>query len=711
MRRRGYLFLKMMIEIDRICQAPPNSGQVVLGRSLPSLLNEACDRTPNPQAFNQWTATGWRSFSNQEMRTETEQVAVGLLSLGLQPGDRVALLMYSDIHFCIVDMACLMAQVVDVPIDLTQTLEQIIFVLQHSEARVLIVSNLDLLAQLLPYLWDTPQLQQVIVVEVAPDWQQTQSHWRVSQSTIAGDEQRQLNSGEIPEAVCLEVPSILHPAHPHPHTPMPQCLKLLSLEEVRSRAGQMTEAQRQSLRNCAADQLATIVYIPNSIGQLDGVMLTHENLSANAISSFSGLSDLEQGDRERVLSFLPLNHILARTMLYGHVAYGHSIYFSSPSRVLKHLKEVQPTILVTVPLFLEKIYSKIEEKGSKAASLFERILFHWALNLTKRYELGNPPRGLDALQLRVANWLVLSKWRAVFGGCLKYVICGGAALRAELANRFAAAGITILQGYGLTQASAVVCCNRGNFNRAGTVGVPIAGTEVAIAPDHEILVRGPCITSGYYKNPDATRSLLEDGWLHTGDLGSFTDEGFLQITGLKKALFKLSTGKYIAPQPIEQRLAQSPFVAQAVVIGADQKFCAALIVPNLDTLHVQSLENGIDLPIESLLQHPYILAIYQAIVEAANCHLPYWATVKRFRLVNTPLTVENSLLTPTHQLNRPAILQAFAIDIATLYSETPPIRQDHSLIPQSGLGMPSPFIPQPSSCPTIAQSLNPRLTS
>lgn len=689
-----------MIGIDQTYHAPPNSGQVVLGRSLPSLLDEACDRAPNQQAFNQWTATGWRSFSNQELRTEAEQVAFGLLSLGLQPGDRVTLLMYSDIHFCIVDMACLLAQVIDVPIDLTQTLEQILFVLRHSEAKALVVSNLDLLAQLLPYLWDTPQLQQVIVVE-SPDWQQTRAQWMVPQPVVS-DEQVQSNGEEIPEAVCLEVPMILHPAHSQSQAAIPQSLKILSLEEVRSSAEQSTEAQPSQLRACTSDQLATIVYIPNSTGQLDGVMLTHENLSANALASFSGLSDLRRGSQERVLSFLPLNHILARTMLYGHIAYGHSIYFSSPSRVLKHLKEVQPTILVTVPLFLEKIYSKIEEKGSKAASLFERILFHWALNLTKRYELGNQPRGLYALLLKVANWLVLSRWRSVFGGCLKYVICGGAALRAELANQFAAAGITILQGYGLTQASAVVCCNRDSFNRAGTVGVPIAGVEVAIAPDQEILVWGPCITSGYYKNPEATQLLLQDGWLHTGDLGSFTDDGFLQITGLKKALFKLSTGKYIAPQPIEQRLTQSPFVAQAVVVGVDQKFCAALIVPNLNTLHVQSLENGIDLPIEALLQHPYILAIYQAIVEAANCHLPYWATVKRFRLIDHPLTVENGLLTATHQINRAAVFQAFAADIAALYRENTSHRQDHSSLP--------PPLP-PSSCPPIAQSLNPRLTS
>jgi long-chain acyl-CoA synthetase len=635
--------------------------------------------------------------------------------------------MHSDVNFCIADMGCLLAQLVNVPIDLTQTLEHIIFVLQHSEAKALVISNLDLLAQVEPYLIDTFALRQVIVANVPSNWQQTRLQWVTAQPNSASDTKPRSQSEEIPESACLDVPMVLHPAQPdHPHARFPQGIQVFSLDEVRLKGqAQLSETTSQQLRATLTPyQLATLIYIPDATGQLEGVMLTHENLAANALASFSGLPDLELGAQEVVLSFLPLNHVLARVMLYGHLNYGHSIYFSTPNRVMKHLKEVQPTLLVTVPLFLEKVYGKILEKGSKSTSAFERIIFHWGLKLAKQYELGQQPNGLYAPLLKLADGLVLSKWRAVFGDRLKYVICGGAALQADLANIFAAAGVTILQGYGLTQASAVVCCNRGAFNRAGTVGVPIAGVEVAIADDGEILVRGPYVTPGYYKNPEATQEAIDQhGWFHTGDLGAFTEDGFLKITGIKKALFKLSTGKYIAPQPIEHRVKRSPFVAQAIAVGSERKFCAMLIVPNLQALHTHALDIGIDLPIEALLKHPCTLGLYQALVNAANCRLPYWATVKRFRLINVPLTVENGLLTPTQEINRTNVLKRFATEIDALYGEDATRRRDEadqkgegsnvdtsvlsSLSPPAAFACPD--IPA-EVCPAYAQSLNPRLT-
>jgi len=244
------------------------------------------------------------------------------------------------------------------------------------------------------------------------------------------------------------------------------------------------------------------------------------------------------------------------------------------------------------------------------------------------------------------------------------------------------------------------------------VGVPIAGVEVAIAADQEILVRGPCITSGYYKNPEATNALLdEQGWLHTGDLGTFTEAGFLQITGLKKALFKLATGKYIAPQPIEEKLQQSPLVAQAVAVGSAQKFCAALIVPDLQALHSYALGVGIDLPVDTLLRHPHILALYQALVDTANCHLPYWATVKRFQLLNQPLTVENGLLTPDGRINRMEVNRVFATEIDALYGDgdakPTKVSKDELATADSSPSVDSSEYPPvvAATCPAFAQSL------
>lgn len=670
-------------------RAPPNSGEVILGRTLPSLLDEACDRSPNSHAFNQWTEAGWQPLSNQAFRSAAFEVALGLLDLQQELG-RVALLMHSDVNFCIADMGCLLARVVDVPIDLTQTLENIIFILRHTEAKALIISNLDLLYQVVPYLWDTPDLKTVIVADVPADWQQTRTQQLTCQ--LRGGEDRgtarvgemgmqQGEAKEIPASACLCIPNFLSSARlERPCSEFSQCIQVLSLEEIRARGRTLiSETQRQQLqRLLAADDLATIIYIPGGTAEPQGVMLTHENLSANALAMFTGIPNLELGAKEVILSFLPLTHVFARVLLYGHINYGHSIHFTTPNRVMKHLREVQPTIFATVPLLVEKVYSKILEQSSKRAqfklryyALNQRI-FNWALNLAKRYEIGQKQQRRYALILKLADRLVFSQWRSVFGGRLKYLISGGAALKADIANLFAAAGVTILQGYGLTETSSAVACNRGQFNRAGTVGVPLAGVEIAIADDGEILVRGPHVTQGYYKNPDATRQLIDvDGWLHTGDLGEFTADGFLKITGLKKSRFKLSTGKYVTAQPLESRLEQSPLVAKAIAVGSERKFCAMLIFPNLDNLRSRAQALGIDLPTEALLKHPCIIALYQALVDEANCHLPYCSTVKRFQLIDAAPTVENGMLTATQQVRRTKVAEAFAKEIDAMFSFSP----------------------------------------
>jgi long-chain acyl-CoA synthetase len=471
------------------------------------------------------------------------------------------------------------------------------------------------------------------------------------------------------------------------------------------------------------EQLATIIYVPETNGQLEGVMLSHANLAGNALATFAELPDLGWGAQESALSFLPLTHVFARLLLYGHIYYGHSIYFSDPNRVLRHLQSVQPTILATVPLLLEKVYGQVLERGRKLKSGWQRLIFAWALAVVRHYELGQSLNRVSTLRLKVADWLVLRHWRSLFGGRLKYLLSGGAALKPELANAFAAAGLPILQGYGLTQTSGVACFNRPSHNRAGSVGTPIPGLTLAIAADGEILLQGRYITAGYYKNPTATQGMIDaQGWLHTGDLGIIAAAGGLQITSRKKALFKLSTGKYIAPQPVEARLQQSSLVAQALVVGDQQKFCGALIFPDLKILSDRAGQTGLYLPTDSLLQHPCILGWYQTLVDAANCHLPYWAIVKRFRLVNAELTVSNQLLTESGQVNRQQASVHFAAEISALYGETkekktkrrspsPPAIQGTVDLTELGLGDATcPTTPAPA-CPTFAQSLDPRFTT
>ncbi|MBD2078629.1 AMP-binding protein [Leptolyngbya sp. FACHB-17] len=616
-----------MIDAEKL-----NPETALLGHTLPSLLSDACNLRPNATALNQWTDAGWRSLSNRAFQMQAEALALGLLDLGLMRGDRVALLMSSDVNFAIADMACAIAGLIDVPIDLTQTPETIVLILKQSGSRALIVSNLDLLQQVLPYL---DPLKYILLAEVPENWR-------------SNDPQRLYSFDQIS---CVT----------HSIDRVNMLYRLLSPQD-----------------------LATIVYVPGADGEWLGVMLTHESLAGNALAAFAALSRLQWGTAEISLSFLPLTHVFARCLIYGHFYYGHTIYFSTANRVFKHLQEVKPTILATVPLLLERLYSKTLEQSEKLTSKRERIAFKLALQLAKRHQLGQSR--IDPLLQKFVARFGLSRWRSLFGNRLKYVLCGGAALKPELATVFAAAGIDIYQGYGLTQASAVVSCNRDRANRAGTVGKVIQGVEVAIAPDHEILVRGAYLMRGYYQNPKATEAAIDpEGWLHTGDLGTLSTDGFLQVTGQKKALFKLANGKYVAPHPIQARLKRSPLVKDAIVVGAGQKVCGVLIVPNIEALQHQKLVGD---P-ATLLKHPCVQRLMSAIVDEANCHQPYWAAVKRFRLISDATN-----------------LTELTKEIRLLYSEDK--TQDASDFNLQELDCP---ILAVEACPTFARSLNPRFTT
>ena len=713
-----------MFPSAKIHTAPPNTGNMILGRTLPSLLNEACDRYPNAQTLNDWTPKGWRSLSNQDFRTSAEALAIGLLDLGLEPGDRVGLFMHSDTNFCIADMGCLIARLINVPIFLSETPANLIFILQHSEAKALIVSDWELLYQIAPYLWEVPTLKTVIVAKES-------DAMRIDD---AGEEQT--NQGGFPASDL--------------NTRLSRAIQLVSIAAVQAQGQAQVSEDRLSrlYAEITPNDLATIIYIAGMIEQPQGgdsdywpifnanntiqaqlrgqqntvnagdspkgVMLTHENISADILATFTGMPDIIPGNPFVVLSFLPLTHIFARAFLYGHLYYGHSIHFTTPNRVVKHLRDVKPDLLITVPRLLEKVHQKILEKGSERSSFasqysvtreggkeqhraseseslrltssrskifwdahrsvrqtVRQIIYDWALNLAKQYELGQNPSGFYARQLKLADKLVFSHWRTALGGRLNYLICGGAALNESIANFFTAAGMTVFQGYGLTETSSVVCCNRGGINRAGTVGVPIAGVEMAIADDGEVLVRSPYVMHGYYKNPEATRQAIDPaGWLHTGDIGEFTADGLLKITGCKKSIFKLSTGKYVTPRLLESQLRRSPLVKGAIAVGANRKFCSMLIFPNLTQLQAQVDAMGLNSPTETLLAHPKIIDLYQALVDDANKHLPSWSTAKRFQLVIPTPSLEQQLLTSTPAERRTKAHELFAVAIDALYVET-----------------------------------------
>lgn len=686
-----------MFDFIKINQSFSFSNTPILGYTLPSLLYRGCDRYPNSHAFNQWQTNTWHSHSNQELRTAAEELALGLLTKELNRGDKVALLMHSDVNFCLADFGSLLAGLINVPIDLTQTLENISFILRHCEAKVLIVSDLDLLAQIIPYLGNAPYLQTVIVVNLPPDWEEKRtqlltcgieefgirsSEFRVNQlkATSSNLASNQVNGKKIttnyklktPNSSCLCIPMLLCQARPELSCPeLPLCIQLSSLDEVRAKGKELWSEERiQELRwQISPQDLATIVYIAGDTGQPKGVMLSHENITADILTTFQSISNLKSGATETVLSFLPLTHIFARALIYGHISYGHSIYFSTPNRAVRDFKTVRPTLVATVPRLLEKIYQKILDRGGKLKGI-KREVFNWALKLAQNYQLGQSIKLFSALQLKLADLLVFAQWRKPFGGRLKYFICGGAALKGELANILSAAGMTVLQGYGLTETSSVVCCNRNGFNRAGTVGLPIAGVKIAIAPDGEILVKAPYVMQGYYKNPTATKAVLdENGWLHTGDLGNLDSEGFLTITGSKKDLFKLSTGKYVTPQPLEERVKQSSLVQQAVVVGMQKKFCGMSIVPDLERLQERAKALNLALPLKELLQQPEIIALYQTIIDEANELLPIWSKVKGFRLIDPNSAMARELLQSKGKINRSQVHEILATEIEALYGE------------------------------------------
>lgn len=615
-----------------IYTAPPGTGEAILGKTLTGLLYEACERFTNPEILNQPEGDGWIPYSLDSFRVQSEEMALGLLECGLTKGEHVALFMESDVYFCIADMGCLLAGLANVPIYLSSAPEAVKYILEHAEVRALCVSNIELLEEIAGIVAQIPAIQLVILAE-------------------GGYKDR---PGALPDEV-----------------------KLLTLDEVRAQGKAIHQKDPKVIRTLREQvdphDLATIIYTSGTTGTPKGVMLTHENISFNTMSAFSGLTGYRAGaGKEVAISFLPLTHIFARALHYGHIAYGTSVYFTTPDALVDDLQKVKPTAFATVPRLLEKIYSRIQERTSSMTGV-KGALGKWAWRLAHEYELGQEPQGLRKLQYKTADALVYKKWRQAVGGHVRFVICGGAALNGTLANVFAAASVPIFQGYGLTETSPVIAYNRPLRNRAGTVGEPMMGVEVMIAEDGEILTRGPHVMQGYFKEEEKTREVLSaDGWFHTGDIGAFTEDGFLRITDRKKSLFKLSTGKYVMPQPLENRLGIEALIEHAVVVGAGHKYCTALIFPEEEALRTFAKLQGLDAnqPVDALLKESTVIAHYQSLVDTANEGMDHWSTIKKFVLVAKHLTIENGLLTPTLKVKRAKVRQSFEDEITALYDES-----------------------------------------
>ncbi len=416
--------------------------------------------------------------------------------------------------------------------------------------------------------------------------------------------------------------------------------------------------------------LATIIYTSGTTGTPKGVMLSHHNIVQNVFLS-KECFPFDDQPQYKALSFLPLNHIFEKMVSYIYMFSGIGIYYAESLETIgANLQEVKPDVFTTVPRLLEKVYERIVGKGAELTGI-KKQLFFWSVNLGKKYDNLIDGGFLYNLQLSIANKLIFSKWREALGGNIKYIITGGAACQERLLRIFNAAKIPLYEGYGPTENSPVIAVNRREpgGTKFGTVGPPINGVEVKLMDDGEICVKGPSVMAGYYKRPDLTTEAIIDGWLHTGDIGIFEDNKFLRITDRKKELFKTSGGKYVAPSAIENKLKESRFIEQVIVVGAGQKFVGALVVPSFANLKDWCEKNGVSFQSnEQVIKEPAVIAHYKEIVETLNQYFNHVEQVKKFELLPREWSVESGEVTPKLSLKRKVIMEKYKDAIERIYT-------------------------------------------
>ncbi len=425
------------------------------------------------------------------------------------------------------------------------------------------------------------------------------------------------------------------------------------------------ESEKDKIKS---EDLFTIIYTSGTTGRPKGVMLTHHNVLSNLLSVSNIMSPVP--GEGKVLSFLPLCHIFERTASFCFMYMGFSIYYAENlEKIGDNLKEVQPHLFNTVPRLLEKVYDKIVAKGYELTGV-KKQLFFWALNLGLKYDPSKDMGGWYNTQLKLANKLIFSKWREALGGNIMQINSGASALQPRLARVFWAAGIKVCEGYGLTETSPVVTATLTDPEkvRIGWVGKIVKDVEVKIAQDGEILVKGPNVMQGYYREPEMTAEVLKGGWFHTGDIGEL-DGDFLRITDRKKEMFKTSGGKYIAPQPMENKFKESTLIEQLIVVGDGQKFPAALIVPSYDGLREYCKHKEIPYTTdEEMIARQDIIEKYQREVDSFNKYYGKWEQIKKFKLLSQPWGVDSGELTPTMKLKRKVIHEKFQKEIAEIYA-------------------------------------------
>ncbi|MCA1752054.1 MAG: long-chain fatty acid--CoA ligase [Cryomorphaceae bacterium] len=555
----------------------------------------------------------WEKYSTREVIDTANALSTGLLKLGVKPGDKVAIIANNRPEWVITDLAILQIGAINVPVYPTISENDYKFIFNDAEVKIAFVSDVELFEKVSNIKAEVPTLQATFSYNEVPG----AKNWR---SLLEKD------------------------------------VELEAIEKLRA--------------DVKPEDLATLIYTSGTTGTPKGVMLSHKNVASNTISSKERLPVDSTG---KGVSFLPLCHIYERMIIYLYCYTGVSLYFAeSLDTIGDDIRDVRPNVFTAVPRLLEKVYDKIVAKGAELSGI-KKSLFFWAVSIGEKFEPYGQNGPWYELKLKIARKLIFSKWQEALGGNVQAVASGSAALNPRLARIFNAAGIPILEGYGLTETSPVISVNQleNNGLKITTTGRPIADVHVKIAEDGEILVKGPNVMMGYYKRPDLTDQVIDkDGWFHTGDIGEMVDGQFLRITDRKKEIFKTSGGKYIAPQIMENKYKESRFIEQIMVIGENRKHPAALIVPAYEFLEEWCKRKGVKYSSrEEMLKHPDVIARYLEEIDEKNQNFGKWEQVKKFELLSEEFSIANKEVTPTLKLKRKVIKDKYRDLIDSIYGE------------------------------------------
>lgn len=564
----------------------------------------------------------WVTYSTQQVTDTVNRLSAGLIQLGVsandltpESSDKIAIISNNRPEWIFTDLATQQIGAILVPVYPTTNPLELEFIMNDASVKYIFVSNIELLEKVKAVAAQAPSIKDIFTFDRIPGAR----HW-----------------SEVTDMATDEL--------------------LRKVEQIKP--------------TIPASHLATIIYTSGTTGTPKGVMLSHKNIYSNVQFSKESFP-FNDAPESKVLSFLPLNHIFEKTVTYIYLYSGISIYYAESLETIgDNLREVKPDGFTTVPRLLEKVFERIMTKGNELTGI-KRKLFFWAVDLAEKYDNLKSGGLWYNIQLAIANKLIFSKWREALGGKVKFIVTGGAACQVKLLRIFNAARVPVFEGYGPTENSPVISVNRQakGLTKFGTVGPVINGVELKLEEDGEICVAGPSVMEGYYKRPDLTAETVIDGWLHTGDIGVIEDGKFLKITDRKKELFKTSGGKYVAPQPIENKLKESPFIEQIMVVGSERKFVGALMVPSFLTLKDWMKEKDIAFTTnEDAIHHPRVLELYRELVESYNTYFNHVEQIKKFELLPQEWTIDTGEMTPKMSLKRKVVMEKFKAAIDRIYA-------------------------------------------